>query len=184
MRKTDFLRTLERNLSALPAQERRDILADFEEHFVTGQSLGKSEEEVARELGDPQTLAGQYVEPPPPQPGKGSSAVQSVFAALALLLFDVILVIPILSVLLGIWLSLWGVDLALGASGLAGFVSAFLPWAVAPGPLARVGLLLLALAVIALAILMGIGMVFVTKWGLRGLLGLVKAHVRIIKGGE
>lgn len=185
MKKADFLRTLERNLLALPVQERRDILADFEEHFNSGQALGKSEEEVARELGDPQTLAGQYVELPAPQQNKGNSVVQSIFAALALLLFDVILVIPIFATLLGIWVSLWSVDLALGLSGLAGFVTAFLPWWVsAPSVLARFGLFFLALAVIALAVLMGIGMVYVTKWSLRGLIGFVKAHVRIIKGGE
>lgn len=184
MKKAEFLRTLERNLMALPVQERRDILADFEEHFNSGQALGKSEEEVARELGDPQTLAGQYVELPAPQQNGGNSVVQSVFAAFALLLFDVILVIPIFSTLLGIWLGLWGIDLGLGLGGLGALVASVLPWWVtAPSMLARMGLFLLALAVIAMAVLMGIGMVYVTKWSLRGLIGFVKAHVRIIKGG-
>lgn len=183
MKKTEFLRTMERNLSTLPAETRRDILADFEEHFTTGQSLGKTEEEVARELGDPQALAGQYVEVPPQQAGS-NSVVQSIFAALALLLFDVILVIPVFSSLLGIWVALWSVDLALAVSGLAGVVASAIPlWITMPSLMARAGMFFLAMAVVALAVLMGIGMVYVTKWSLKGLIGFVKAHVRIIKGG-
>lgn len=61
MTKTEFLQQLYNALSSLPASERDDILADFEEHFAAGAERGKSEEQICAELGNPYTCALQYL---------------------------------------------------------------------------------------------------------------------------
>ena len=53
MTKIEFLQQLYNLLGGLPADERDDIIADFEEHFSVGTSEGKSEEQICSELGDP-----------------------------------------------------------------------------------------------------------------------------------
>ncbi len=185
MRKIDFMQTLERALTPLAVEERRDILADFEEHFASGQALGKSEEEVARELGDPQALAAQYVEPAPQVAAtENTSVAQGIFAFLALLLFDAIIALPVLSVLFSLWVSLWVGAVSLLVGGMGGMVMALGPWLLDPSGLTRAGIFLLGMAALALSVLWGIGMVFVTKWCARGLMAFLRAHVRIVKGGS
>lgn len=71
MTKTEFLQQLYNLLGVLPADERDDIIADFEEHFSVGTSEGKSEEQICSELGDPKSCAAQYLKDEP----KSSDAV-------------------------------------------------------------------------------------------------------------
>lgn len=61
MTKIEFLQQLYNLLGVLPAEERDDIIADFEEHFSVGTSEGKSEEQICSELGDPKSCAAQYL---------------------------------------------------------------------------------------------------------------------------
>lgn len=65
MTKTEFLQQLYNLLGVLPADERDDIIADFEEHFSVGASEGKSEEQICSELGDPKSCAAQYLRDEP-----------------------------------------------------------------------------------------------------------------------
>lgn len=92
MTKNEFLQALYNHLLSLPAAERDDIIADFEEHFQAGAERGKSEEQICAELGNPYTCALQYLRtadaqqptPPPaqpqpaPQPPYGANANASV----------------------------------------------------------------------------------------------------------
>ena len=65
MTKIEFLQQLYNLLGGLPADERDDIIADFEEHFSVGTSEGKSEEQICSELGDPKNCAAQYLNDEP-----------------------------------------------------------------------------------------------------------------------
>ena len=65
MTKIEFLQQLYNLLGVLPAEERDDIIADFEEHFSVGTSEGKSEEQICSELGDPKSCAAQYLNDEP-----------------------------------------------------------------------------------------------------------------------
>lgn len=60
MNKKDYLTKLKIALQGLPIEEVEDILSDYEEHFQIGISKGKSEEEIAHELGDPREVAAGY----------------------------------------------------------------------------------------------------------------------------
>lgn len=186
MTKQDFMWKMDGALARLKPEERRDILADFEEHFANGMGSGKTEEEVAKDLGDPVTLAAQYTEglPELPKPVKASGVAAGILATIALLLFDAIIALPVLAVLFAIWVSLWSVAVTLLAVGLALMVAPFLvTWILMPTVLAGIGTFMLGISSLALAVLSGIGMVYVSKWFYKGVAAYVKAHIRIIKGG-
>ena len=57
MNKQEFIETLRHYLAALPEDERNELLRDYEAHFIYGQQSGKTEAEIAKELGDPLVLA-------------------------------------------------------------------------------------------------------------------------------
>lgn len=187
MNKQSFIAQLDGALARLKPEERKDILADFEEHFANGLAGGKTEEEVAKELGDPAALAAQYTEdlPEPKAAVTGGGVARGILAGFALVLFDAIIAIPVFAVLSSIWVSLWSVVLSLFAVSLACFVAPFISaWVVLPGVLSGIGIFMIGISLLALTVLAGIGMVYVTRWFFKGLAGYVKAHVRIIKGGS
>lgn len=61
MNKKQFLSKLESSLKSLPANERQDILQDFEEHFTIGLQEGKTEEQISTSLGSPHQIAKDMV---------------------------------------------------------------------------------------------------------------------------
>jgi uncharacterized membrane protein len=184
MTKHEFMQRLAGSLAPLPAEERKDILADFEEHFANGLAGGKTEQEVAAELGDPAALAAQYTEglPPAPQPVKASGVAQAVLAALGLLLFDLIIAFPVIATLFAVWISMWSVVAALLCCAGACLLSPFFGWVLLPSALTGVGMFILGIAGLALTVLSAIAMAYVTKWFYLGLAAYVKAHIRIIGG--
>lgn len=56
----EFLEALSRALGKLSPQEREDILSDYREHFEAGLGQGKTERQIARELGEPKDIARMY----------------------------------------------------------------------------------------------------------------------------
>ena len=58
--KQEYLKELRKNLKGFSQDEIDDILYDYEEHFSIGLSSGKTEEEIAEDLGDPKDIADQY----------------------------------------------------------------------------------------------------------------------------
>ena len=57
MTKVEYLNRLKSFLHYFPESEVREILLDYEEHFIIGKEKGKSEDEISRELGDPREVA-------------------------------------------------------------------------------------------------------------------------------
>lgn len=56
----EFLNVFYASLRHMRAEEKQEILQDFREHFEIGLSSGKTESEIAGELGDPRQLARMY----------------------------------------------------------------------------------------------------------------------------
>ncbi|GIO71388.1 hypothetical protein J27TS7_09020 [Paenibacillus dendritiformis] len=52
---------LKYGLMSLPAEDRDEILAEYSAHFAFGEQQGRTEEEIARELGDPEELAVELI---------------------------------------------------------------------------------------------------------------------------
>lgn len=70
MNKEQFLFRLHGGLAALPPQTRKELMADYEDHFRSGLEHGKSEEEIAFELGSPEELAQEALEFQPKSDGR------------------------------------------------------------------------------------------------------------------
>jgi uncharacterized membrane protein len=62
MNKQQFLFTLSQSLKPLGSAAIQDILADFDDHFRNGLDAGRTEEEIADELGNPAEIARQYLD--------------------------------------------------------------------------------------------------------------------------
>lgn len=62
MTERKFLQQLEQALDRLPAEERNDILQDIREYFANGRADGKSDSDIAAELGAPDAIAKELVD--------------------------------------------------------------------------------------------------------------------------
>ena len=60
MNKKDFMSAMEKALNKVSEVDRRDILYDYEEHFIIASENGKTEEEICLELGNPNEIAESY----------------------------------------------------------------------------------------------------------------------------
>src|SRR5690606_36738545 len=56
-----FLQDLEHGLDRLPAEERSDDLQDLREYFSNGRADGKTDVDIAAELGDPAEIAEELI---------------------------------------------------------------------------------------------------------------------------
>lgn len=69
MNKREFLDLLRYYLRSYPANIINDMVADYEEHFRIGIENGKSEEDIAKELGSPKDIAEEFYQHElPPKP--------------------------------------------------------------------------------------------------------------------
>ena len=60
MNKDSFFKLLNDNLKDIESQDKKELMADFNEHFEMGIADGKSEEELCSSLGDPVQIAKQF----------------------------------------------------------------------------------------------------------------------------
>ncbi|MEA4890265.1 MAG: DUF1700 domain-containing protein [Clostridiaceae bacterium] len=74
MNKDQFMQILQNKLRCLGPAAVAEILADFEDHFTNGLSRGKTEIEIAAELGNPDDIAQQYIDESPVGSGNPATA--------------------------------------------------------------------------------------------------------------
>ncbi|RCX19196.1 putative membrane protein [Fontibacillus phaseoli] len=137
MNKSEFLAQLHDHLSVLPPEERNELMEDFEAHFTFALQNGKSEEEIASELGNPAELAKEAIDgrfapkepvywfnpdtpPAPPAPENPKRAHRrSGFATTMVyigLIFLNMIAVPLL-------LSAWAVGVSVAAVAIGGLIS-------------------------------------------------------------
>jgi uncharacterized membrane protein len=129
MTRENFLSDLKRALGGMTDQERRDVMYDYEEHFRMGAAEGKSEEEIARSLGNPRMLGKSYaidVLLEEPKGGGGvtaTSVLRALFASISLTFFNVIFVLGPFLGLVGGMIGLWAAAASLPLAGLGVLLS-------------------------------------------------------------
>jgi uncharacterized membrane protein len=128
MNRADFFSTLRRRLAGLPQAEIDDAITDYTAHFADGVAAGRSEEEIARALGDPLRLARELRAEAgfrrweqSPTPG---NFVGAVFGFVALIAVDFIFLLPLLATLAFFTLIAGMVALVLCLAGLVLFMRA------------------------------------------------------------
>jgi len=130
MGKLDYLDALKRALAGLPPHTQAKTLAWYEQRFVDGVAAGRSEAEVALELGDPRQVAvtlrtSAHLEALTKARPVGNG-VRTLLSSLGLLIFNLFMAIPAIvyaSLLIALFASAFGFyvsGIAITASGLAG----------------------------------------------------------------
>ena len=103
MTRSDFLDRLRRGLSGMAPHELDEIVADYRSHFDEATAAGRSEEEVAQALGNPERLACELkVEAGLRrwETQRTPAALAAAIAALGgMLALDVFILLPLLCVL-------------------------------------------------------------------------------------
>lgn len=179
MNKTQFLSILETRLAPLSREERNELLSDVESHFEFGLQNGRTEEEIARELGDPFEIAREalgdrftdmpiYLQKSPPATGR-------IFIGIGLF-FCGLVAVPFL-----IALCAGGIGLAAGtAAAILSPVLVLLDYLF--NGTFYPAKLFLSISIVGVGILLA----YLVKWILVGLMMLVRGYfrwnIRMVKG--
>lgn len=187
MKQKTFMDKLKKELSSLPKKEEKDILLDYEEYFSEGKRRKRSEEDIAKNLGDPKkigkSLCAEYHIKIAKEKPSVKSVIRAVLAFVSVGLFNAIIVIGPLAGLIAVLVSLYAVVLSLAVSGAVVFFASFILIFV-ESLMLGLSLLFASIAVLALGVLLFLGVNFITKWFIKGLVGYLKLNVKIVKGDQ
>ncbi|MGQ3477044.1 DUF1700 domain-containing protein [Paenibacillus sp. TY11] len=124
MNRKQFLTEVEQRLSPLPAEVRNELLSDLSQHFDYGLVNGKSESEIAIELGNPEDIAREALDDPnavwnaSSPPLRQGSFARNLFTFLGLMFLNLLISIPIMATLWAVWASLAAVAVSFIAAPL------------------------------------------------------------------
>lgn len=131
MNKKEYLVQLTKYLQGFPEEELKDIICDYKEHFDIGISKGKSEEDIAKELGNPKDIANNFKTESNNIEKKetlSNDRGRKIIVFIFLFLFNLIIVLGPYLGLVGLLLALYGVGMSFvfaGISLLFGFPIAY-----------------------------------------------------------
>lgn len=130
MNKSEFLAELKKHLHRLPKKELEAAVADYEEHFEHGVFKGRSEEDIAKNLGSPKKIASEllteYFLEHAEQNRSYPSMTRAVFASLGLGFLNLVFVLAPFLTIVSMVISLYTVSAAFVISPLAVFVTIFI----------------------------------------------------------
>lgn len=189
MNKSEFLKIFENRLKGIPDIEKRDIIADYSEHFDVGIEKGEKEEVISKNLGDPAQIAKLFTADYFIEKASTSTTFSSVFKAIlafiSLGLFNLIVVLGPFMFLLGLIVTLWITTISLsfvGGTGIIfGIVSPFIPYLAYHATFSSVFFILfLSFGLLCTGVLGSIGLWYLTKWFLIGTLKYLKFNLDLI----
>jgi len=181
MTRSEFLDRLRKGLASARPTDRDEIVADYEAHFAEAAAAGRSEEEAAAALGDPDRLARElraesgikrWEEKKSP-----SSAIGALLALIGLGAIDILILLPVLmSVASAIFALYLGLVVALFAGGATMVVGPFIdhvggPWTA----------LLAGIGTVAGATSLGALLTLVCVWLVNGLVWYGRLHFKLLK---
>jgi uncharacterized membrane protein len=190
MNRDTFLSELRAALGRMQESEKREVLADYEEHFRMGMADGKSEEQIAASLGNPRLLGKSFAIDAlleEPKGGGGVSAVsvlRALFASISLTFFNLIFILGPLLGLVGVMIGLWATAVSLPLAGVATLASPLVAL-VTPGFFTLSGinpafLVFAGIGVAAIGLLAVIGMWKLTRVFVLMIAAYVKFNARIV----
>lgn len=186
MNKEEFIAELRKALYGLSENEIEDILYDYNEHFEIGASKGKTQEEIAMELGNPKNIAKSYrvnakITKAEKNPSP-SNLIKALLAAMTLGFFNLIFVLgPFLGVI-GLLLGLYGISIGFVAGGIGsilGTVAApfFSGIHISVHPITSISI---GTGLAALGVLLLIGSFYVTKFLYQLTLKYLRWNIEVI----
>jgi uncharacterized membrane protein len=177
MSKHEFMRELAGLLRSIPEHERIDILADYEEHFNTALSNGIPESEIVNALGNPKIIVKEIIAESRIERAEQHSTIPNILnATIAIVSLGFLNLVFVLGPFIGI-----------SAIIFAMFVVAF-TLTVAPLGLFIFGgftdLLrnsFLIITLISIGILLGIGMLYVSRWFFKLFVHYLQFNLSVIR---
>ncbi len=189
MNRKEFFKDLSKYLRGIPREDEEEIINDFEEHFDIGEKEGRTEEDLAKSLGDPKALANQFkASIVVAQAEKETTAVnitRAVFATLGLGFFNLIFVLGPFIGVVGIFAGLFATAIGVTAGGITGLLGTiFSPlfpeyFNLIVNP--AVGIFA-SIGVICFGVLFFIGSIYLTKGFFRLFIKYIKFNARIVTG--
>lgn len=188
MTKGEYIQTLRAVLKELPPEEIEDILYDYEEHFQIGLSKGKTEEEISKELGDPRNIAKMYkvsskIDAAEQNPST-KNILKAIFSAMALGIFNFIIVLGPFIAIVGLLIGLYGISIGFVVGGVSAiFGTMFVPFSsyyVTFG-INSITSISFGIGLTALGVLFFMACIYFTKLLYKGTLNYLKWNVDIIK---
>ncbi len=191
MTEKQYLKALDRELKGLNGEDRKTIMDDYRDHFRQALSSGQSEQAVAESLGSPVELAEEAKEELGIEKFRETTAgnvVRVSMAGFSVLLFNAIFVIGPYAGLVAGMAGLWATALSVMVSGLASALAIpfepllrlWLPIELLMGVMPRIAILFGGITVAALGALACIGMIYLTRWFVRGTVNYAKMTWRIV----
>lgn len=182
MTRVEFIRELDSLLTSLPDKERLDILADYTEHFLIGIDNGKSEHEIAEGLGSPKMIAKEIIAGYHIHQAESDTSIENVTRALiatvSLGFFNLVFVLGPFFGFIGVLIGLYATSIALILSPVGLVINYGMPRNVDE----TLFLVSASLAAAGLGVMMGIGMIALTKWLYRQFLRYLNFNLKIIRG--
>lgn len=191
MNKAEFINSLEAQLSRIPQAEQDEILYDYEEHFTIALEHGKTEEEIANDLGDPKVIGKQFmadtIVKQAAQSKTAGGITKAVFAIAGLGVFNLIFVLGPFLFFAGLLIAMFAAAVAILLSGFA-LVIAALAAPVFPGSINLAGInsaviVFTGIGLASFGALCFIGMTYAAKWFFQGILYYLNMNVKLIKTG-
>lgn len=188
MNRNEFMEQLRNGLNGISQEEIEDILYDYEEHFEIGLSKGKTEEEIAKELGNPKSIAKAYrasatvtAAENDPSPG---NLFKAILSAMALGFFNLVIVLGPFIAMIGLLFALYAISVGFILGGVGSFfgtiVSPFLPYSINVGmhPITSISF---GIGLTSLGVLIMIGSFYLTKLLYQGTIKYLRWNINIIK---
>ena len=191
MTEKQYLNALKRELRGLSADDRRNIMDDYREHFRQSLEAGQTENAVAEALGSPADLALDAREELGTEKFRETSAgnvIRISMSSLSLLLFNAIVVVGPYAGLVGARAGLWAGAVSILVSGVAAalfvplepLLRIWLPLESIAGVMPRVAVFFGGIAIAALGALAVIGMIYLARWFIIGTVKYARMTWRII----
>ncbi|MDA3810618.1 MAG: DUF1700 domain-containing protein [Spirochaetaceae bacterium] len=194
MTEKQFMTILKKNLKGLEADDKNEILSDYNEHFRLGKDAGKSEEDISESLGDPAQIGkNSRVELLMDQAEKESAAgnvFKAVVASFSLGFFNIVFILGPYLGLVGVMIGLWATAVSIMLSGLAStlfvifkpLIMLFIPYVMTPDGFGiSLALFLAGIVLFSLGSLAVIGMIKLSKLFSTGTVKYLQANLKIIK---
>lgn len=181
MTRAEFMARLRRGLTALSTNTQADITADYEAHFNDAAEAGRTEEQTAAALGDPDRLArelrAEYGLKAWEEKKSPRNATGAILALLGLGAIDILILAPILFSVISVFFSIaMVVVIAFVMGGVVMIGGPIVGYDGGAGiaVLAGLGLVGAATCVGALTIMAGVGLVNFLVW-------YARLHFRLLK---
>ena len=192
MNEKQFLRELERSLAPLPKDQREEILNDYRAHFFEGQERGKSEEDLAKALGEPKRLARTFIadyhlqEIQNPRAGQALSTRAYHFLRASVVLISIFafnfffMLWPVLAIAFMLFIGFSLAAAAIVAGGAALLFSMWEAFSLTLSLAAHLTLIFYSISLFTGALLFGLSLVSLSRLFMIGLLRYIKLNAKAL----